>query len=386
MISSSDDVIIPDAVNAQRLIGPAIALVLLGAVGGGIWYSHTSLRVENDARQQQAEAARTVLVHGLIGSEKEALFADSRVQAALARHHLTVSIEKAGSRAIAHRFEPQRYDFGFPSGAPAAAELKALAKAPETFSPFYTPIVIASWRPIAQILEKNHLVERRDGDYYIVDLPGLLQIIQKRERWKELAGSEGFSTNKAVLINSTDVRTSNSAAMYLALASYVANGQSVVESQAQADAVLPLMTELFLRQGFQEGSSAAPFEDYLALGMGKTPLLVAYEAQMVAFWLAHPERSGGDMVMLYPVPTVYSKHVLVPFDDKGRQLGEALERDPELQSLAHEYGFRTGGDVKGPEVWAKQGIHTPPVLVDVVDPPSHEWLEKMITSIEQKFP
>jgi hypothetical protein len=188
-----------------------------------------------------------------------------------------------------------------------------------------------------------------------------------------------------VLINSTDVRTSNSAAMYLALASYVANDQSVVQSQQEIDKVLPAIEGLFLRQGFQESSSAAPFEDYLALGMGKTPMLVAYESQLISFWLEHPDRLNDDMVAMYPVPTVYSKHVLVPFNAKGRQLGEALERDEKLQALAHQYGFRTGGARKGPELWAEQGIRSPAVLVDVVDPPSYEWLERMITAIEQRF-
>ena len=373
--------------NIRKLIGPAAALVLVASVGGGIWYSHERLRTEQDATEQRrVQAAQMVLVHGLIGSEKEPFFADPKVQAALAREHLTVTVEKAGSRAIAHGFNPQHDDFGFPSGAPAAAELKTLAQASETFTPFYTPIVIASWRPIAQILEANHIVTERDNDYYITDLPALLKLMQQHARWKDLTGSDAFSTNKAVLVNSTDVRTSNSAAMYLSLASYIANNQSVVQSQSEVDTVLPLMTELFLRQGFQESSSAAPFEDYLALGMGKTPLLVAYESQLVAFWLAHPERQHSDMVMLYPTPTVFSKHVLVPFNDKGRRLGEALERDPELQELAHQYGFRTGGNTKGPELWEKHGIHTPPTVVDVIDPPSNEWLEKMITAIEQKFP
>lgn len=368
-------------------MGPVVALFLVAAVGSGIWYSHGRLLAQHDATERsRLEAAQTLGVHGLIGSEKDAFFADSQVQAALARLHLAVSVEKAGSRAIAHGFNPQHDDFGFPSGAPAAAELKALAQAPETFTPFYTPIVIASWRPIAQILAANGIVTEHDGDYYITNLPALLQLMQQHMRWKDLASSNAFATNKAVLVNSTDVRTSNSAAMYLSLASYIVNSQSVVQSQAEVDAVLPLMTELFLRQGFQESSSAAPFEDYLALGMGKTPLLVAYESQMVAFWLAHPERLHGDMVMLYPTPTVFSKHVLVPFNEKGRRLGEALEHDPELQELAHQYGFRTGGSIKGPEVWEKHGIHTPPTVVDVIDPPSHEWLEKMITGIEQKFP
>jgi hypothetical protein len=372
-------------VDIRRVIGPAVAVVLAAAVGGGIWYSHEGVRAEHEVGTPHLSADQMDVVHGLIGSEKEDFFADPDVKSALARQHLSVRVEKAGSRAIAHSYN-RRDDFGFPSGAPAAAELKAIARAPETFTPFYTPIVIASWRPIAQILEANHIVTERDHDYYITDLPALLKLMQQHARWKDLADSTAFPTNKAVLINSTDVRTSNSAAMYLALTSYVANGQSVVQSQGEAQAVLPFMTELFLRQGFQESSSAAPFEDYLALGMGKTPMLVAYESQLVAFWLAHPDRLHGDMVMMYPVPTVFSKHVLVPFNERGRRLGQALERDPKLQELAHQYGFRTGGGVKGPEVWEKHGIHTPPVIVDVVDPPTHEWLEQMITGIERQFP
>jgi hypothetical protein len=374
-------------VNIRKLIGPTLALVLVASVAGGIWYSHDRVRAEHDATEKRRlDAAQTVAVHGLIGSEKDAFFADPKVQAALSREHLSVSVEKAGSRAIAHGFNPQQDDFAFPSGAPAAAELEGLAQASQTFTPFYTPIVIASWRPIAQILEANHIVTERDHHYYISDMPTLLKLMQQHARWQDLAGSAAFATNRAVLVNSTDVRTSNSAAMYLSLASYVANNQSVVQSQAEVDTVLPLMTELFLRQGFQEGSSAAAFEDYLALGMGKTPLLVAYESQLVAFWLAHPGREHGDMVMLYPTPTVFSKHVLVPFNDKGRRLGEALERDPQLQELARQYGFRTGGSAKGPELWERHGIHTPPTIVDVIDPPGNEWLEKMIAGIEQKFP
>jgi hypothetical protein len=374
-------------VNIRKLIGPAVALVLIASVGGGIWYSHDRLRAERDATEKRRlDIAQTVEVHGLIGSEKDAFFADPKVQAALSREHLSVTVEKAGSRAIAHGFNPEHDDFGFPSGAPPAAELKGLAQASETFTPFYTPIVVASWRPIAQILEANHIVTQRDHDYFITDMPALLKLMQQHARWKDLPGSDAFATNKAVLVNSTDVRTSNSAAMYLSLASYIANNESVVQSQTDVDTVLPLMTELFLRQGFQENSSAAPFEDYLALGMGKTPLLVAYESQLVAFWLAHPEREHGDMVMLYPTPTVFSKHVLVPFNEKGRRLGEALERDPELQELAHQYGLRTGGNTRGPELWEKHGIHTPATLVDVIEPPSNEWLEKLITGIEQKFP
>lgn len=368
--------------DTRKLLAPALVLVLAAGIGGGIWYSHREVA---DARTEAAERARHAVVHGLIGSEKEAFFADAGVQKALVAKGITVVPEKAGSRTIANTFDAKKYDFGFPSGAPAAAALKQKAKAAAVFTPFYTPIVFASWRPIAEILVANGIAERQGDFYYVVDMPKLIELISRGARWRDLKASQAFQTNKAVLVSSTDVRTSNSAAMYLALASYVANDQQVVQSAEDVARVMPVVEPLFLRQGFQESSSAGPFEDYLALGMGKAPLLVAYESQLVEFWLKHPDRLKSDMVMLYPRPTVYSKHVLVPATDAGTRLGAALEFDPELQRLAHDYGFRTGGAVKGPEEWARQGIKTPEVLVDVIDPPSYEWLERMIADIEGKF-
>ncbi len=370
----------------RKLVAPALALLLLAGVGAGIWHSNRNLSNERaDADQQRLTQSQQATLRGLIGSEKEAFFADPRVKAALARHGLTVNVEKAGSRAIAGRYDAKTYDFGFPSGAPAAQQLQRAAKASSVYNPFYTPIVFASWKPIADILVANGIATRQGEFYYIVDLPALMALVDKGTRWRELKKSEAFATGKAVLVNSTDVRTSNSAAMYLALASYLANGQQIVQSAEEVEKVMPAVAPLFLRQGFQEQSSAGPFEDYLALGMGKAPLLVAYESQMIEFWLRHPDRLQGDMVVLYPRPTVYSKHVLVPYTPAGERLGQALETDPALRELAHDYGFRTGGDIKGPEAWAKAGVKAPDMLVDVIDPPSHEWLERMIQSIEAKF-
>lgn len=370
----------------RKFVAPALAALLLAGVGGGIWYSNNRLTGEQSAEQvARIEQARHVTVRGLIGSEKEAFFADPRVQQALAAQGITVVVEKAGSRSIAARYDASKYDFGFPSGAPAATQLQQQAKASSVFNPFYTPMVLASWRPIAEILVANGIAERKGDIYYVVDMAGLLAFAEKGTRWRDLKSSQAFSTGKAVLVGSTDVRTSNSAAMYLALASYLANNQQIVQSQEDVERVLPTVAPLFLRQGFQEQSSAGPFEDYLALGMGKAPLLMAYESQVIEFWLKHPEKIKSDMVLMYPKPTVYSKHVLVPYTPAGVRLGTVLETDPALHDLAHEYGYRTGGTSKGPEEWAKRGIQVPDVLVDVIDPPSHEWLERMTQAIEARF-
>jgi hypothetical protein len=370
----------------RKFVAPALVALLLTAVGGGIWLSHQRLGQQQAAQQiTQAAQAKQVVVRGLIGSEKEAFFADPRVQQALGAQGIKVSIEKAGSRTIASRYDAAKYDFGFPSGAPAASQLQKQAKAASVYNPFYTPMVLASWRPIADILVANGIAQREGNFYYVVDMPGLMAMIAKGTRWRDLKHSEAFATGKSVLVSSTDVRTSNSAAMYLALASYLANNQQVVQSQEDWARVQAAIEPLFLRQGFQEQSSAGPFEDYLALGMGKTPLLMAYESQVIELWLKHPDKIKSDMVLMYPRPTVFSKHVLVPYTPAGARLGAALESDPKLRELAHEYGFRTGGDSRGPELWAQRGIKVPDPLVDVIDPPSHEWLERMIQAIEARF-
>ncbi|MFM2421284.1 MAG: hypothetical protein RL385_6007 [Pseudomonadota bacterium] len=275
----------------RRYLGPVLGVALACAVAAGIWYSNDKLSATTaQGPLPDAKANELTRVRGLIGSEKEAFFADARVNEALAKHGLQVLVEKAGSRKIASAVDTERFDFGFPSGAPGGAHLMALAKASRVYTPFYTPMVFASWQPIAEILVHNGIATREGSVYFIVDLPKLITLMNQGQRWRELAHSEKYATNKALLVSTTDLRTSNSAAMYLALLSYEANGESIVQSQAEVDGVLPKLEGLFLRQGFQEDSSASPFEDYLALGMGKTPLLACYESQMVAFFRAHPAR------------------------------------------------------------------------------------------------
>jgi hypothetical protein len=104
----------------------------------------------------------------------------------------------------------------------------------------------------------------------------------------------------------TDVRKSNSAAMYLALASFVANEDNIVQSEAEVNAVMPLMESLFLKQGYVEYSLAVPFKDYLVMGMGKALLVMIYEAQFI-YQAAMPDSGlGPEMVLMYPELTVVS--------------------------------------------------------------------------------
>ena len=369
----------------KRLTGPLLAVILLAGIGVAGWRSYSQ-----NATQQavQLEAAKVQTVRGLIGSEKEGFFNDPRLAAILQKNGLRVQFEKAGSRAIAQRGDLMRFDFAHPSGAPAALKIRQAVKAQQVFTPFFTPMVIASWKPLLPVLEREGLVKKEANQYYLINLPKLLHLMDQGVRWKDLPGNSAYPVSKSLLVSSTDVRSSNSAAMYLALASYVANDNNVVQSEAELQKVLPLMSSIFLKQGFQEASSAGPFDDYLSMGMGKAPLVMIYESQFLEY-LARQAASGSapnpDMVLLYPQPTIFSKHVFIGISPSGIKLGQLLETDPELQALAVEYGYRTTTQAVFAKASQAKKWSVPATLADVIDPPSFEVLERMIAEIEKKY-
>ncbi len=364
----------------KRILGPALAVVLLLGISAATYTSYQ----KNHALTAAKRATEAILeVKGMVGSEKESYFSDPRVIALLAQKGFHVKVEKVGSREIISR-DFNTYDFAFPAGAPAALALQNKAKAKQIYPTFFTPMAIASWMQLVPMLEKEGMVKKLNDTYYIIDLKKLLGLIEKGTRWRELKDNTAYATGKSILVSSTDVRKSNSAAMYLSLASYVANGNNVVEDNEQVNNVLPFVTSLFLRQGLQESSTAGPFEDYTTMGMGKAPLVMIYESQFLEYQ-SKRQKPNADMVLLYPQPTIYTKHIVVPFNENGRRLGELLATDPDLQKLAAEYGYRTSTPEHFLAFLKDKNLQAPDNLVDVIDPPSFEIMERMIQAIEKKF-
>jgi len=360
----------------RRIVGPLLTLVLAIGVAAGLWWSF-------QGQQAHERDASRILVRGLAGSEKLPFLTDARVQARLAELGIELQVQKAGSREIALRPDLAQFDFAYPAGVPAAVKLQKEKGVSRSFATFFTPMAVASWKPIVTLLEAQGIVSRRDGTWYIIDMMKLMRWMSEGRRWRDIPGNTQYPVAKSVLISSTDHRTSNSAAMYLALLSYLANERNVVQDETQAQAVLPQLAPLFRKQGYQESSSAGPFEDYLAMGMGKAPLVMIYEAQFIEHLAQTPAAARHpDMVLLYPAPTVYTKHVLVPFNDKGARLGEALANDEVLQRLAVEFGYRVSKPGLFDEINRARGIKAPEVLLDVIDPPAYEVLENMIEAIE----
>ena len=354
-------------------------LLLAAVLGVGVL---AAIFISIRGRAGNAAGQPLTIVRGVIGSEKQPFFTDPEVIRVFRNNGLDVRVDTAGSRQIATSFDLSHYDFAFPAGVPAADKIRLARKINTSYSPFYTPMVIASYKPIAQLLV-NAGVAKDQGGYYTFDMAAYLQLVAANKRWSDLPNNTTYPTSKSILITSTDVRTSNSAAMYLAMASYVANGNNIVQNASQSATVLPQVEPLFLRQGYTQTSSEGPFQDYLTIGMGATPMVMIYEAQFVARAAANDGSITKDMVLMYPNPTVFSKHTIVPLTPAGDRAGRLLMSDPDLQRLAIKYGFRTSDTTAFRNFTASHKVVLPPTLFNVIEPPSFDNLESMISTIEQ---
>ncbi|WP_337059976.1 hypothetical protein [Kineococcus sp. G2] len=361
----------------RKLVGAALAVLLVVAVAALFVLDRRS-----GSADAAAGAGAVTTLRGVIGSEKEDFFADPRVRGALAEQGLAVEVDTAGSRQIATDVDLDGYDFAFPSSAPAAQRIAERTGATEVSSPFWSPMVVATHEPVVQLLARNGAASQDADGVWHLDLAAYLRMVREGVRWEDLEGArELYGSPRAVLITSTDVRTSNSAAMYLAGAAWVLNGGGVVTTREQQEAVLPQLTHLFLAQGFSAASSDEPFDDYLSQGAGAVPLVMAYEAQFVGEAARGTSRLGADAVLAYPDPTVASKHTLVALDPGAERLAELLATDPELTALAAEHGFRTGDGSVLARIAAQHGVGVQRSLTDVADPPSFEVLEALIDAV-----
>lgn len=363
----------------RRALGVVLTVVLLVGVVAAVAIGTNGFGLVN----------RTTPVTGVIGSEKRAFFEDPEVQKVFRDNGWDVAVTTAGSREIAtDALAEASYDFAFPSSAPAARKIENEQDVIGSYDPFYSPMVVATFAPIADILTQQGVAtENADGSYRF-DMAAYLGLVKDRKRWTELEGNEDgalYPSDREVLITSTDVRRSNSAAMYLSIASYVENGDKVVSSQAEQDAVYPTLKRLFLDQGFSQGSSEGPFQDYLNLGLGRAPLVMIYESQFLDREIRADGSITSDMVLMYPSPTVLSQHTLLSLTPNGDAVGQLLATDPDLQRLLARYGFRIPDRAVFNGILADSDVTAPADIVDTADTPSYEVLEGLITRLEKEY-
>ena len=346
----------------------------------------TTVVIVRNGGQVQAQTTGLITLGGVIGSEKRAFFDDPAVQEVLAKHGLAVKVDTAGSREIATSVDLTKYDFAFPSSTVAAERILQATESwpsPVTrYAVFSSPMAIATFQPIVNLLSAKGIAKQVDG-VWTFDIRKYVDIARAQLRWDDIRGNTTYPVGKRILVTTTDPRTSNSAAMFLSIASYVANNYTVVQGAAAEKKVLPFVTPMFVNQGYTDNSSEGPFDDYLSLGMGKTPMVCIYEAQFVDAALQKRLKPG--MVLMYPSPTVQSKHTLVSLTPEGKKLGQLLSTDPELQQLAARHGFRTADADQFDQAVIRQNVPVAKEVLDVVDTPTYDTLEHLLDAVSKSY-
>jgi hypothetical protein len=366
-----------DKMKLRRAIGPALAFVLLTGVGVGVRRTiHETEQTDAAARH----AASLITIRVLTGSEKVRFLTDPDLAKILDSDGMALSVQKADSRDIPSRTDLASFDVIYAAGEPVAAKIMQSPGAKGAYTSLYTPLAVASWKSLIPVLQNSGAVSPT-GSIFTIDMAKLVAMMEKDTRWKDLPGNTAYPASKSVLITSSDVQKSNSAGMYLALAAYLANGDNVVERASDADKVASHLAGLFARQGFQETSATGPFEDYTVMGIGKAPLVMIYEQQFLDYVLSH-QNPNPDMVLLYPRPTILSKQTLVAMSDQGARFAQIMTSNPQVISIAHRYGFRTQDNSELFAAVEAKGFAIPHTLVDVIDPPSYDILEKLIHRVD----
>ena len=220
-------------------------------------------------------------IRGFIGSEKAPFFEDPRVVAALKRGGFDVSLSTAGSRQIAAE-RPVAGRLRVPGGRPAAEKIRRDHAGTQSFVPFYTPMAIATWKPIVDLLTSAGVVHQRRR------LHGLRhgRLHGARRQGHALEGparaTRAYPVNKSILDHLDRRPQVELGGDVPGDRDYVANGDNIVENDPQADAISARGAAVPAPGLRREQHPRSPFDDYLVQGMGKSPMVMIYEAQYLA--------------------------------------------------------------------------------------------------------
>lgn len=355
------------------LLVVVVAAVVLGRRGDGA--------SEGDGVTGRDGVAGVTTVHGVIGSEKRGYFEDPDVVARLAELGYRVEFSTAGSRSIATGTDLAAEDFVFPSSAPAAQKVREQGSGLSVDYPFFTPMAVASWKPIVDILAQQGVVNQDNG-HYVMDMAKYVDLAKSGARWRDFGDT--FPSPRAVQIRSTDIRTSNSAAMYLSLLAYEFEQRDPAKA-GDVNHLVEQISPFFTGQGYSESSSSGPFAEYLSQGMGAAPMVMVYEAQFIEEQLRPNSRIRDDMVLLQLSPTVLANHGIVGVSAEGKELAGLLTQDEELQRLAARHGFRPSTSGSLAAEMEQHGLNPPADYVNSIDPPNYDRLEQLIDGVGMRY-
>lgn len=287
------------------------------------------------------DMGKTDTINGYLGGEKIGLLEDQEVIDIMKKkHHLAMNYAKAGSLDMI-KADQKGMNYLFPSSQTALdMYLKQYGKPKQAEVVFNTPIVLYTRRIVADALVDKGYAQVQNG-VHTLDMVRFTQLLEEGKNWDELGLTTLYGK---ITVSTTDPTKSNSGNMFAGLLANMVNQGNVVDESTVGE-VAPKVVTIFNNLGYMESSSADLFDQFLKTGVGAKPIMAGYESQILEFAVEKPDawaQIKDDIVILYPIPTVWSSHVYIALDEQGQRGLEAL-RDPDIQKLAWEkHGFRTG--------------------------------------------
>ncbi|MDI9501832.1 MAG: hypothetical protein GX291_03495 [Tissierellia bacterium] len=348
-----------------KWIGLGILLLVMVAVIGWLFF----------------RPAPVETVNGYLGGEKIGLFEDPEFIRLMEKDHkLKLGYRKAGSIDMIDA-DPTGMSYLFPASQTALELYKDRIGATRRDEiALNTPLVLYTHKLVRDRLVAAGLITENGGSYYM-DMQQFAQAIIDGKSWADLGLPELYGS---LSVKTTDPTKSNSGNMFAGLVANSLNGGQVVGA-ASLDSILPELQAFFQRMGYMDTSSADLFSQFLKMGVGAYPMIAAYENQLLEFAVEHPEeweQLDGEIVLVYPTPTVYSSHVLIALDEKGDRAIDAM-MDPQIQQLAWtRHGFRTGvaGTQLNTDSFGVDGV--PEQITRVMPMPDFTTMDRIIQSLQ----
>lgn len=297
-----------------------------------------------------------------------------------------------GSRQAADRVDLSKYDIVV-SGSAVQARLveKQLGPNVATAQWFASPMVVATSAPIAELLKSIGLASPNGDGTWTFDVDPYLREVRAGRRWMDIgrdggpargAGSAPYPSPNRMLVTTTDPQFSNSAAMFVAIASFVLNKGNVVADEGAVQRVLPGLAMCFGPQGDMPLRTSDLMSTFLVGGEYAVPMALVYENDVITAHRREPT-AAANMVTMYPSPNILSDNTLTMRTDVGRRLGRLLVSDERMQRLARHWGYRNTSSAEFIAQMSADGIVVGQQML-TIKPPTYQVLNRLIDGITPK--